>query len=139
MDPATPRPHDVVSATAADLADQPVGTALPPDPNGVPRYVCACHLERSRPALGRSVVRAVWSGVLVPLVGVALIALAVLVAVRVDEPAIRVAVVVLLALLAGGAVLGGRSGGHRGWCAARTSAYWLVAFPAVLLGALSAF
>lgn len=139
MDPATPGPDDVVPGTAVELVDQPVGAVLAPEADGTPRYVCACHLVRSRPAFGRGVVRAVWSGFLVPIAGVALVALAVLVVVRSNEPVLRMVVVVLLALLAGGAVLGGRSGGHRGWCAARTSAYWFVAFPAVLLGAFSSF
>lgn len=129
---------NIVHGDAIDVHDLPVGTDLPKGPDGAPRYVCACHLARSRAARGRGVGRLIWSGVLVPLVGLALIALDVAVLVKAEPIGAKAVCGGLLLLLAAGCLAGGRSGGHRGWCALRTAAYWFVAFPAVLLGALSA-
>ncbi|CAN5467549.1 hypothetical protein BH11ACT8_BH11ACT8_22630 [soil metagenome] len=128
----------VPDPTDAELAASAPGTPLEPERDGQPRYVCSCHLVRHRRVLGRSIVRVVWSGVLVPLVGLALITLGVVAVVKAPTGA-AVTVGVLLAVLAVSCVAAGRADGHRGWCAARCAAYWFLAFPAVLLGALSAF
>lgn len=125
--------------TEPSTACLPIGADLPPEQDGTPRYVCACHLIRARPVRGRSIARLVWSGGLVPLVGAGLIALDLLVLLRANQPGGKVIAALLLLLLVAGTTAGGRNGGHRGACAARTSAYWFLAFPAVLLGALSIF
>lgn len=125
--------------TPAELAAMPAGTELEPEPDGQPRYVCSCHLVRHRVVLGRSVARVLWSGVLVPLVGIALIALDVLAVIRLEPLPGRLIAAALPVLLLAGCVAAARSGGHHGWCATRAAAYWFVAFPALLLGALTPF
>lgn len=137
-------PHrDAVADDTAELTEQaqhlPVGTPLPSDPNGAPRSVCPCHRVRTHRVRGRGVVRLVWSGALVPAVGLGLVVLAVLVVVRAEHPGVRVVAGAALITLLAACVAGARSGGHRGWCSAGTAAYWVAAFPAVLLGALSSF
>lgn len=137
--PRSPDHHRAVpDPSPEELASITPGTVLEPEPDGQPRYVCRCHQVRHRHVFGRSIARVVWSGILVPSVGAALIALAVLVIVRAPTGAAITAAAVL-AVLALACVLAGRADGHHGWCAARCSAYWFLAFPSLLLGALAAF
>jgi hypothetical protein len=116
--------------TAAELATLPVGTPLPPEQDGAPRYVCRCHLVRDRRVFGRGSLRALWCGPIALGIGAAVVVFVAVLAVAPQLGLWRVLPAGLLVALVVGSAYAGRSGGHRGWCAVTRAAYVLFALPA---------
>lgn len=133
MDQTGPSPDP----TSAELAVLPVGTPLPPAPDGSPRYVCRCHLVRQRQVFGRGALRALWCGPLLLGAGAAVVAFLIVLAVSPVLGLWRLLPAALLLALVVGAVHGARNGGHRGWCAIQRAAYVLLALPAGIAAAVN--